>query len=349
MPELDIILTFDYELPLGGIKKSYEHSLFSPSQKLINKANKLNVPLVFFADILSYDRFNELGIKEYTRRFKQQLQDAVLDGHDVQLHLHPHWLETQIKEKQFISSRKFSLSDFANDKNNNINDIIKQGIKSLNKICKEVDPNYKCNAFRAGGYSILKNSNEIFESLYNNGIRIDSSIAKGYKYYSDISQIDFSFKQKAPHWIIPLNGDLYNTDGSKKGILEVPISTKPKTLFEVPTFLKLKKYKYRQVENRGSIIHNEQKTKLINKIKNLATSRMLILDNHTYNTQQLMEIVDYNIKYYSKYDRLTLCLIGHPKSMGEYHLQMFEDFIIEMRRKFKDNIKFKKISDLKHI
>lgn len=345
MSELDIILTFDYELPLGGITKSYEHSLFKPTFKLIEVANKLKVPLVFFADILSYDCFNKHGIKEYTEPFKQQLQNAIRDGHDVQLHLHPHWLETKINGNQFLTSKRFSLSDFSKDKIHSIDSIIKQGINSLNKICKEVDQDYKCNAFRAGGYSIQKNAKEIFKSLYNHGIRIDSSIAKGYKYYSDISKVDFSFKQKAPQWTIPLNGNIYNTEDSLKGITEIPITTKPKTFFEVPTFLKLKKYEYRRVENRGSIIHNEKKAKWINKIKNLTTSRMLILDNHTYNTKQLMDIVAYNIKYYKDYDKLTLCLIGHPKSMGEYHLQMFEDFITELRKEYK-NINFPNLNSL---
>lgn len=347
MPELDIILTFDYELPLGGVYKSYEHSLFSPTKELIKLANKLNVPLVFFADILSYDRFAELGIKEYTEPFKKQLKKAIKDGHDVQLHLHPHWLETQIKGNQFLTSKRFSLSDFSNDPNNSIDNIIKQGINSLSNICLEADKNYRCTAFRAGGYSIKKNSKEIFKSLYQNGIRIDSSIAKGYKYYSDISDIDFNFKQKAPSWTIPLNGDIYNNNNSLLGITEIPITTKPKIIFEIPTYFKLKKYEYRRVENRGSSIHNEQKTNWTNKLKNLTSSRMLILDNHTYDTKQLIEIVDYNIKHYRDYDKLTLCLIGHPKSMGEYHLQMFEEFIVETRRKFKDKIKFKKITDIK--
>ncbi|NOX84607.1 MAG: hypothetical protein GXO86_01375, partial [Chlorobi bacterium] len=54
MNTIKIFLTFDYELPLGGITRSYEHSLFAPTIKLLELAEELNVPLVFFTDILSF-------------------------------------------------------------------------------------------------------------------------------------------------------------------------------------------------------------------------------------------------------------------------------------------------------
>jgi len=331
MRNINLFLTFDYELPLGGIKLSFEHSLFNPTDKLLDLANSLKVPIILFADILSYVRFKELGITEYYQAFEKQIARALREGHDVQLHLHPHWLETDINDKTFVPSKRFSLADFADDEKYTIENIVKLGVNELTRICRKTKPNYKCIAFRAGGYSIQRETKRIVKALYDNGIRIDSSIAKGYKYYSDISQIDFPYKPNKPNWIIPIDNGNLSDDEESIGLFEIPIATKPKTIFDTPTFMKLKKYKDREVEKRGDIIHNE-KTKLSYRLKNMSSSRMLILDNHTFNTDDLMDILSYNLKTYKEFETINLCLIGHPKSMGEYHLDLFQSFLAKLKQ-----------------
>jgi len=89
MNHLKLLLTFDYELPLGGIVKSYRHSLFDPTDRLMELLEKLKVPAVFFADILSYVKFGEWDETGFAQAFKNQMQQAIYKGHDVQLHLHP--------------------------------------------------------------------------------------------------------------------------------------------------------------------------------------------------------------------------------------------------------------------
>ena len=64
-----------------------------------------------------------------------------------------------------------------------------QGIDYLNEIAKPVNPDYKCTAFRAGGYN-LENSPVIFNILEKNGIQIDSSICHNCYFASDITTID---------------------------------------------------------------------------------------------------------------------------------------------------------------
>lgn len=348
MRNINLFLTFDYELPLGGIKHSFEHSLFNPTDKLLDLANSLEIPIILFADILSYFRFKELGITEYYQAFEKQIARALREGHDVQLHLHPHWLETEINNKIFIPSKRFSLADFADDEKYTIEKIVKLGVNELTRICRKTKPDYKCIAFRAGGYSIQRETKRIVKALYDNGIRIDSSIAKGYKYYSDISQIDFPYKPNKPNWIIPIDNGNLSDEEESIGLFEIPIATKPKTIFDTPTFMKLKKYKDREVEKRGKIIHNE-KAKLSYRLKNMSSSRMLILDNHTFNTKDLVNILNYNLKIYEKYDSAHLCLIGHPKSLGDYHLQLLKHLLLELKKHYGNFIIYKTFSDLRHL
>lgn len=344
---IKILLTFDYELPLGGIAQSYSHSLFEPTEKLLEKANELKVPLVFFADILSYIKFREWEEHNYTEPFEKQLEKVLQSGHDVQLHLHPHWLDSNYAEGKLIPSGKFSLSDFAdNNPPDNIEGMISTGIQELKAICEKAQSNYQCIAFRAGGYNLWPETSTILNSLFKHGIRFDSSICRGYYYKSDTSLVDYRNIPDKANWYLPLNGDLSKEGKEEKGILEIPIAGKPKGIFEMPTALKLGKYSYRAVENRGKIVHTASNINRKDKLKQLFSSRMLTVDNHTYSPGYMMKILDYNINKYGKEKEVLFSLIGHPKSMGEYHLYLLASFVQNAREKYGNRLEFVTFRDI---
>ena len=347
MRNIKIFLTFDYELPLGGIARSYEHSLFAPTSRLLELTEELNVPLVFFADILSFVKFNEWKIDDYTEPFKNQLKQILLTGHDVQLHLHPHWLDSAIENGRFVPSGKYTLASFANNPFPlNIEGIIKTGIAELNKIGKEVYQEYKCIAYRAGGYALAPETSRILRALYKNGIRFDSSICRGYYYVSDNSLVDYRHVPDLPNWYLPFDGNLAKSGEHKEGIFEIPIAGKPKGLFEMPTAFKLKRYKNRAVEERGKIIHTTSEVGTKEKIKQLLSSRMLTVDNHTYTPEYLMKILDYNVRKYRKFDEVMLGLIGHPKSMDTYHYHLLSSFVKKAKEKYGDTLSFVTFKDV---
>ncbi len=346
MKKIKLLLTFDYELPLGGIRQSYHHSLFDPTERLLQLAQKLDVPLVFFADILSYKKFDEWGVADYTIPFKKQIQKAIQGGHDVQLHIHSHWLTSSYKNGNFVPSGDFELAGFAKqDYPGNIEGIIQEGVKGLNEIARETGPDYACVAFRAGGYNLNQETARILKALHSEGIRYDSSIAPGYFFTSGISRVDYRRVPRLPNWYLDLDGDI-SKPGDSPGILEIPIAAKPKGLFEIPTRFKLKKYAHRAVEDRGKMIHAAHKAATIDQIQQLFASRMLTVDNHTYSVDYMLAILDYNIQKFKDEAEIYLSLIGHPKSMGDYSLQLLEDFVNRCREKYGDQIDFCTFDDL---
>ena len=333
MAKINILLTFDYELPLGGMRKDYGDALFEPTEKLLQTAEHLQVPLVFFADILSYVKFKEWDFENYCLPFKNQLQHALRNGHDIQLHTHPHWLDSQFENQRFIPSKKFELVDFFEKE---IQQIIKMGIDELNEICKEVDTDYQCNTFRSGGFN-LNGTQTILNALYQNGIRFDSSIVKGYFFSSAISYVDYRKTAKKCNWYLDFEGDFSKECPS--GIMEIPIASKPKSLFEIPTQFKLKKFENRAVD-RGFVIHTEPDTNKFNRIRQLFSARMLTVDNYTYSADYLMDILKYNLSKYKKEEPIYLCLIGHPKSMGDYSLELLTEFVTKSRNLYNNDIQF---------
>lgn len=344
-PDINILLTFDYELPLGGITQSYSHSLFEPADQLLVFAAEQKVPVVLFADILSYQRFSQSDDKTYTSGFRLQLQDAVSQGHDIQLHLHPHWLKTSVAASNFKPSPMFKLSDFCNNVYpDNIDGIVETGVRELTKICREAAPHYRCLAYRGGGYNLEPCSEKIIAALLNNGLIYDSTIVPGYFFLSAENRVDYRKVPKAPNWYLRRDGNMHNRGSD--GLWEVPIASIPKSPFEMPTALKMKKYASRAPEERGPMMHTTASPGLADKLKMLMSYRMLTIDNYTYSPDYLHRIFDQYIKKFKRYDEISLSLIGHPKSMSNYSFDLLAGFIAHVRKKYGSSARFTTFSEL---
>ncbi len=335
MKKLRILLTFDYELPLGGIAKSFEHSLFDPARRLLEVLKKPNVPAVFFVDILSYLRLKELGVTGYTVPFENQIREIILQGHDVQLHLHPHWLESFYDNGKIIPSPKFKLGDFAEETGeHSIENIVKTGIEALTVLCRQADTSYKCIAYRAGGYNFVPEASRILKALYDNGIVIDSSISRGYFFRSDTSVVDYRKLPEKPNWFLSPDGNFKEENPDDSFIYEIPIASKPKGIFEMPTALKLGKFKERAPEYRGIMVHSNEHVSKSDKIRQLFSARMLTVDNYTFSPEYLIKILDYNVKRFERFDEAALSLIGHPKSLDRYNFHLLTEFLKKARQKY---------------
>lgn len=333
--KIKLFLTFDHELPLGRIKTSYNASLFEPTEKVITLANELGVKLNLFTDILCAQQFKVWDNESFFIPYKAQLQKALINGHDVQLHIHPHWLTSKFENETFLPSTDFGLSNFKeNILFGGIPGIIKQSIENLNEICKPVNADYKCVAYRAGGFNIAPATSEIFHALYHHGIRYDSSMAKGYYFKSVISEVDFRKLPKLPNWIV--SPENYHQASDSAGVLEIPIASIPKTPFEVPTLFKMKKYSSRAPISHGEVIHLNNQVDRLSKLNMLFSSRLLSFDNYTLTLQYLMQIFNYNVKKYKSSETIMLSIISHPKSMGDYSFELMKAFVLEIQQKYPD-------------
>lgn len=339
---VSVLLTFDFEAPLGGFE-SYESGLFKPAAKLLALANQLNIPIVLFADICSLIMYRDWDI-EYYNRFKSQIQNAIRNNHDVQLHIHPHWLTSEYKNNTYIPSSRFALSNFKNDTNYSIERIIDEASATLIEICKEVDDEYECVAYRAGGYNVEPESKIILNSLYKNGIRIDSSVIQGYYQKQSYSRIDYTGAPRKNYWKISIDGPL--TKESDSDLYEIPITRMP---ISIPYIIRRKLYKDRNKDKIKSRKYNNtgkgfatisSKPGLVDKLRMAWNPVVLSCDRDYMTLDHLQKIVDWNITKYKKNQDIIITLISHPKSMGEYHLDLFRDFIHFLQQKYDKDISF---------
>lgn len=353
MKKIKILITFDYELPLGAAK-DYQKALFQPADQLIRLANEIKVPIVLFTDICSAIRFKEWDHSGFYVPFKNQIQGALKDGHDVQLHIHPHWMSSSFADGSFNPSLDFSLSDFKVEKSGlTIEQIIDKAFDELTMISKEVLPDYRCTAFRAGGYDVEPESKRILNKLYDLGVRVESSVIKELYLDYNFSHIDYTNAPAASQWPISKNGPLIKPSANAD-LLELPITSRPVTLWDIAS-RRIKKtvkgglYRSRIYANGGKGFAAAQgKQSFSSKVKKIFNPVVLSLDKEYIEYEDLKSIVDYNVDLYKNEERdLFLTVIGHPKSMGKYHLQLMKQFVEGMRKQYGDQVSFIAYRDIK--
>ena len=332
--KIRLFLTFDHELPLGSLKTNYKKALFDPTERLFESAAKNKVPVTLFTDILCALRYSQWDRNGFYEPYERQLQKAASLGHDVQLHLHPHWLTSDFENGVVIPSSDYSFSDFEKSNEISIGEIVNKGANLLREICKKDNEHYKLLAFRAGGYNVEPCTREIFSALAKNGITYDSSIVLKYYFASSLSQVDFRQLPEKPNWFIGEDGNFRKAADS--GIFEIPVAAIPKTPFEIPTRFKLKHFAYRASENHGSMLHEGKPGKRMQQFRMLLSARMLTFDNHTLSADYLMRILDYNVQRFSSFETINLATCSHPKTMGEYSFQLMKKFIEMARTKYPD-------------
>ncbi|WP_299465622.1 hypothetical protein [uncultured Microscilla sp.] len=344
LDKVKLLLTFDYELPMGSCS-NYNKGVFTPSEKILEVAEDFNVPVVLFADICSAQMFKDWDYEGFYLPFKKQLHTALKLNHDVQLHIHPHWLLSEFKDSNYIPSPKLGLNEYVHENPPlNISGIIENAVNEMVNICKEVKPDYQCIAYRAGCYSIQPTTDKIFQALYQQGIRIDSSVVRGLFWKTEALSVDYRQVFQKSGWTVNLQGELDKE--ANEGLFEVPVTTMPAFIGNRLTRIKkklLNKEKYRQLkyDDAGSGFSgpptNSRKYKIMNAIH---SPFVLSFDNMTTDVNLIDQIIAYNLKKYKDTENLILCANSHPKCFGVHQFQLFKDSIKLIQDKYGDVIEF---------
>lgn len=347
---LKICLTFDYELFLGKNNASYQEILFLPTENIMNTLSDLNVSGTFFADVCSVYAHKQLGDVEYCDNFKSQIIDLIRHGQDVQLHLHTNWLDAEIVDGKIVPGKEaYRIHSLGFTSDGRAKEVIRNGKDYLERACLSVNSDYKCIAYRAGGFSVQPEK-ELFEALIENGIMIDSSVVPHMK-ADTVNYFDF---RKVPNrmnwWIDPSRGISEEAAKGDKTIYEVPIATAKPRLLQVigkskselglPPHKVLGEYvKSNKPQKKQGIITKQY--------HRLFDYRYISLDTRYY--MRVMEDLNYLYKKYEmdKQDGF-ICLICHPKLADYTRVENIRKLVVEIQR-YPDKYSMVNFSDIYRI
>lgn len=336
---LNVAITFDYELFFGKNNATSEEILFSPTNELLDLLDKYGVKATFFADVLSVYMHTKEGLNDYSTAFTEQIKDMIARGHDVQLHIHSNWLQSKYNGVQWdfdTNSYRIHTFGFNKDSDTSAHSIINWGKEYLENTLKPINPNYRCIAFRAGGYCVQPH-NELFKALKENGIHIDSSVVFKQK-ANGVNLYDFTDLPERYGWLISADSPMnYIAENGENAIFEIPIASIKNSLLR-RLFCKNTERQLPRGEIKGTFIGNGkvEVPKKISKVKKLFNYnkqyKFLTVDSVSYKLlmRKLKKIVNKNTK-----KPMFVATIGHPKLISNVWLQNFEGLLTQIQKEEK--------------
>jgi hypothetical protein len=358
MPRIHLLVSFDHELSLGGVTSSYSKNLFAPTRQVLDVADAAEVPVTLFTDVLCGVRFREWEIdgsaEGFSEEYETQLRDALHRGHDVQLHLHPHWLDTDFEGGRFHpSTTSYSLHDFRNrTAPDNIDGIVARGVDYIESVCGTASHDYDCVAFRAGGFNIAPSTDETLRALTKQGIRIDSSVARNYRFESQINTVDFSRVPVTSNWCVapgtPINQAC--PEGTEGALFEVPIVSVPRNPINNLPALALRLLRSSRCPEATGLPLYDVDASAFDKLKRLfpSSSWMLSFDLHWASGKHLVRILERYLAYFDPDEEIWASTISHPKSMGSGGVRLMQEFLVEAKKRFGDELEFCDFKTIAH-
>jgi hypothetical protein len=270
---------------------------------------------VFFVDAGYLEKLRTYGkrfpeLVEDRERIVAQIRRLVSAGHDIQLHVHPHWEGTiyEAGEWRFDLAR-YRLDGFSDEA---ALDIFARYITAITEITER-----PISAFRAGGWCIqpFAKCHAAFERF---GIRIDSTVYAGGKNSTASEWYDFTDAPELDWWRFHTDPCRNEVDGK---FVEIPITSHrvPPTLFWRLALTKVLKLTSHRRFGDGSPTANSagQLARL------LTTFSRSVVSVDGYKSSFLL-------KAYRRMKRLKrnhFVVIGHPKALSEYSLMKLDEFL----------------------
>jgi len=312
----NILLTFDYELFFGSNIGTQKRCIIEPSRKIIELLGKYQIKATFFIDSGYL-----LKLQEYKNRYPQiekdynkvisQIERLNKEGHEIQLHIHPHWEDSYYNGKKWIvDTTRYRLHNFSKEE---VEDIVYRYKKILTDIIGD-----NIFAHRAGGWSIQPFS-YIKDAFKKNNIWLDSTLFENGKNSSATHYFNFENIPNKTEWNFENDPTKEDSSGFFK---EIPISAyrlSPIFFWKLVYFKKFGGKKHKNFGD-GSATGGSKLDKL----------RML-----TQYTNSVVSMDGYKISFLEKAyksflekkDCNNFVVIAHPKSMSEYSLEKLEIFI----------------------
>lgn len=325
----NIVLTLDYELFFGTKAGSVENCMIKPIDLLVELFDKYDCKMTIFWDVLHYIKAKELNIIDEMSQIEKSIEKLVSHGHDVQLHIHSHWVDAKYENDKWIfpTYEHYNLQTFEKTK---ILDIVTKSKEVIENITKQ-----KVTTFRAGGWQI-EPFEDLRDAFLKNEIFIDSSVAFDKVQKNKIISFDF---RDYP------NDEVYTFDNTPKvkvkngKFIEYQIKN-----IKIPNYIifysYLKKFFFKEnypILGDGIGAGGMYQSKF--------STYKLLLNRVLWGSKDMLSL-EFTSKlvfeYMLKITTNNSIMIGHPKSIGYKHIEILEEILKSKRIKF---ISLKEILD----
>lgn len=310
----NIIFALDYELFFGKNTGTIENCLISPTDELIKTTDKYGIKYTFFVDsgyLINLKNNSSKKLQKDYKLISNHLSSLSKSGHDIQLHIHPHWEESLYSNNSWtIDYSKFKLQSFDDEK-------IKSIVFDYKNILEDITEK-PIVAYRAGGWCIQPFS-KIRDALANQNIYIDSTVYNNG--FSQDSLVGYNF-QGSPNKDFWKFSDDPMIEDTKGNFLEIPISSievSPLFFWKMGILKKLNKGGYKTFGDGEPI--KQDRGYYLDKLLSYTNSVVSIDGMKASLLQKSFNKLIYKDKH------KIFNVIGHPKALTRHSLQMLSSFL----------------------
>lgn len=224
MSVLKLMLHDDWEI-FGDGSGSVLKSMIEPASEILKVCNKHRVPYTFFAEVgqqLTMLKSEHMPHKRDATLWEGFLKEAINDGHDVQLHFHPQWIDAKwTKHGWNLNFEKWSIGNLPFEE---MKHWLQLGKRYLEDLLTPINPDYSTIAFRAGSW-MAQPSKNLIRALNEIEIKADCTVIKGKKInLGAMGDIDYT---NAPSSLLPWHTTEWDiatqaSSSSENGILCIP-------------------------------------------------------------------------------------------------------------------------------
>lgn len=217
-----ILIEDDWEVMGNGLGNVAQLQ-YLPSLFFMKLARRLGIKVTFMVDVAQQLIYKNHYHADYNAKLQGNLwKDNVLlmkhYGFDVQLHLHPQWLNAKRSDDFFYLGSNWNFGKYISDEQESL---LKESIKYLEDLISPEFPGYKVIAFKGGSWG-LQPSGNLLRNMEKCGIRIVMGVRKGM--YLPSNGVDYTTLEEPSMPYYPDYDDLCKLS-EKQEIVIIPLQT----------------------------------------------------------------------------------------------------------------------------
>ena len=217
----NILIEDDWEVMGNGLGNVAQLQ-YLPSLFFMKLANRLGIKLTFMVDVVQQLVYKDNTHSDYNLKLQKNLwDDTVLlmksYGFDVQLHLHPQWMNATLKDDYFYLGDTWNFGKYSNSVQESL---IGESINYLEDLITPVDADYKVIAYKGGSWG-LQPSGDLLRNMEKFGIRIVMGVRQGMSLPGN--GVDYTTLEEANMPYYPDYNDLCKISPEKKEIIVIPL------------------------------------------------------------------------------------------------------------------------------
>ena len=342
MSKYNLYFTLDYEIHGNGDGNPYE-LMVEPTYRLMNLLEKYNQRLTIMADVAEILRFKrytvEVGHDDYhVTDIEKQLCEAVKRGHDVQLHIHSSYFNSQYRNGAFDQCiEEYNMAALPIER---IDEMVGQCIRYLENLLRPIKKDYKVWLFRAANWSMMPTEN-LYRVLVKHGITHDTSVFKGGVQGGNVC---YDYREAYDNlFAYPASMKNINERDEEGQLTELPIYTEMRPLWDFISPIRifrmvrakfhkhkrvneLKSERVKELTNAASKDDNRHVT--IKSFFRLSPMKMDFNQVSARGLRRMMRNVMRRVESQEpRVEKMNIVLIGHSKTFVPYNEVTLEPFL----------------------